>query len=267
MKHKPLGEGRRKGQLSSCLLCFVIMVTVVSCGGNEAVIPSPSPTSTALSPQDLPTLSPPHIEGFTISDCLLDQQLLPHLCGIVPGQTTMSEVREYVGEPESVYEGAYCLVNEPFRQSVDTCWTYPYPQNLSLFFDDELLVGLSTVLQNYELSEELTLGEAVEALGSPARIILFYEEGGPLGWEQAGRADSAFFIWPNKGIYLYTGLYLTQGVALNEDEEVPPFPSELSINRLVAFESCTLEELESVFRENFPPVPGIRWIDWPGMTE
>jgi hypothetical protein len=242
------------------------MVTVVSCGGNEAVIP-PSPTSTALSSQDLPTLHPPHVEGFTISDCLIDQQLLPHLCGIVPGQTTMSEVREYVGEPEAVYEGAYCLVNEPYRQSVDTCWTYPYPQSLSLFFDDELLVGLWTVLQDYEFSEELTLGEAVEALGSPARTILFYEEGEPPGWEQARRAGGAFFLWPNKGIYLATGLYLTQGVALDEDEQVPPFPSELSINRLVAFELCTLEELESIFREFYPPGPWVRWIEWPWMIE
>ena len=250
------------------------MVAVVGCG-SEVVMPpatvAPSPTPTALSPEELPTLHSPRIWGFTISDCLIDQQLLPHLCGMVPGQTTMNEARERAGEPEEYYEGDACWFSGGLNassQPIDTCWGYPYPHNLGLYFNGELLVALSAGFENYLSSAELTLGEAVEALGPPARVILFYEEGRPPGWEQARRADCAFFLWPNRGIYLDTGLYLTQGVGLDEGEEVPPFPSELSINGMVAFEPCTLEELESVFRENFPPVPGIlRWIDWPGMQE
>jgi hypothetical protein len=172
---------------------------------------------------------------------------------------TIEGVRERLGEPD-ISRGGVAFIIIPDKSRIDEVWGY---DGIGIYFDDETVIALGAGLRAYEL----TLGEAVETLGPPERIILLQEEGALPGWEQARRADLAFFLWPSSGIHLFTTLYETQGVGLDEDEEVPPFPSELSINILTAFEPCTLEELESVFQGPYSPGPWTRWIDWPGMNE
>ena len=86
-------------------------------------------------------------------------------------------------------------------------------------------------------------------------------DGVPQGWEE-GRSSDADFFWPGKGLHLYAPLYGTQGIG--QDEDVPPFPSDLSINTITAFEACTLENLKNS-RESWAYD---RWVDeWPGLTQ
>lgn len=256
-----------RDQIWFSLSCLIIVISVTGCARVETVMPSPtaasSPTLTALSPEYLPTLEPPHRGdlGFTTSDCVLEQRLLPYVCGVIPGQMTMEQVRERLGEPD-VSRGGVSFIQIPDKWRIDEIWGY---DGIGVYFDDETVVGLQAGLRDYEL----TLGEVVDVLGPPERIILLHEEGAsPPEWEQPRRANCAFFLWPNNGIYFFAGLYGTQGVGLDEDEEVPQFPSELPIGILTAFEPCTLERLESALQEIYRPSSrSIRWIDWPGMNE
>lgn len=221
------------------------------------------PSSTLTSPENLPTLHPPHTEGFKASDCLVDQQLLPYVCGVAPGETTRHEVFRLIGEPSETYSDTHCsFFLAPNRSDVDSCWDCA--DYARVFFDKKTVEGINVWLN----ADELTLGEAVETLGPPVSVILYHEESSsPPEWEQARRANGALFLWPDTGIYLRTGLYSTQGVGLDADEATPLFPANLSIDILVAFEPCSLEELEDYFRELYPPGPWIRWIDWPGMID
>jgi hypothetical protein len=206
----------------------------------------------------LPILAfPGPAPNFSASDCLIEQRLLPYVCGVVPGQTVASQVQNLVGEPGETYRGDYCRVDELFGEKAETCWTYPYPHSISIFFENEVVVGVNTALEAYEL----TLGEAVEALGPPEAVQLSYGEGAsPAGWEE-GRANLVTFLWPGKGIYMGTHLYGTQGVA--QDERLAPLPAELPVDMMVAFEPCTLEELKSLLGGMLYD----RWVEWPGMTE
>lgn len=251
-----------KRQLRLCLLCSLVVAVVAGCRAGETLTPPASVTftiyPTSPRPDILPTLGPLTGLGFTISDCLVERQLLPYLCGIVPGQATMDEVQERVGEPAMIHtRDDYCRIGTPRQERIDTCWSYPYPTNLGVAFGGEVVIDLIVGFSAYAL----TLGEAVEILGPPERVLLACELGSsPSGWEE-GRANQAYFLWPEQGIHLFTALYGTQGVGL--DEEVPLFPAELSISSMTAFEPCTLEELEK-FRKRYVYD---RWVGWPGMVD
>jgi len=243
-----------KRRLDLWLLCVAVMTMAAGCSeygdlaGFSAIV---TPSKDPLTPR-----SQEPCPGFDIPDCLIEQDPLPALCGIIPGRATMNDVREKVGEPGVEKSGGACDdTSAPKRGCVDTCWGYPA---IGVYFDDELVVDVDAVLCFYEL----TLHEAVGILGPPERVILvhLFDPSPPL-WEK-GPSDwayfRAYFLWPRAGIYLQTPI---QGVGLGE--VVPPFPAGLSLERMVTFEPCTLEELEKLWKG----IPRCVSVEWPGMRE
>lgn len=252
----------RKRLFKLCLLCLTaatVVMVAANCGGSRRPPPvvtaePPLMTSPLASPQGVPTMPLRTNEdpSFTVSNCLVEKQLLPYPCGIIPGRTTVEAVPSLLGKPWEVYPRERCwyALDVPNKWDITACASFDH---LMIFLGDAVVVGLNV------WPSEFTLGGAIEILGPPERVLLGYVFDSSLpGWEE-GRSNQVHFFWPARGIYLSTRFYGTTGVGL--DEEPPPFPAELPINSLIAFEPCTVEEIESGWRNYIYN----RWVEWPGL--
>lgn len=211
--------------------------------------------------EESPNINP---NGLTADKCLVEQQLLPYVCGIVPGQTSQEEVQDLIGNPKMIDTDTRNFIPYgPGWETVDTCWTTsPW---LVVYFSDGIVLLTASGLR----ANALTLGEAVQVLGPPEQVILYLQyDAAPLEWKDL-RANMAIFLWPSRGIYLDTPLYGTTGVELDESARVPLFPADLSIYGMVTFVPCSLEELQAYFvsRGHSPDLPGEKWVDWTGLEE
>ena len=206
--------------------------------------------------------------GFSTSDCLAERQLLPYPCGIVPGRTISGEMQKLLSGDPWIYSESSCWYG--YEVPVDLpiaveCWNYPY---LMAYVDDQdIIIGIEV-----EVEEQLTLGQTVEALGSPELVYLAVSEG--IGTDQDAKSlqiDVVFFLWPEQGIYVYTWLDWPDSMrALRIIEVGEPLPSEFPIAAAVFYDpSVTVnwDRYIGVWRQQRLGLRySIRSVEWPGIV-